>query len=181
VNKLAVVIVSSLLAGACAEESAPLRSAPPEAAETAVDPALVMLARGGDFRFSLDDSAVLPQLERKCAAAPAPASCLAEIRASASQEGVAIEPLGHGRIRYLSYGSEDGERAVYIDAELSVKPAGDGIVEMAVERIHLGKAPPPDARLLVEVVDDDTIAMDKQPGAHPRTGGTRLVFHRLPR
>ena len=41
-------------------------------------------------------------------------------------------------------------------------------------------AGPPGAPVL-EVVDEDTLAMDKQPGAHPRTGGKRLVFHRQAR
>jgi hypothetical protein len=185
-NKPSYILVLGLtLVAGCADDGPPIAS-PPEEAPLAQSPAdgraetVAAFARGGDFRFSLEDSQVLADVERKCAATGAPDACLAEIRHEAAGEGVEIAPLGDDRIRYVSYAHENGERVVLIDGDARVVPVEEGIVELLPANMRVGKVPP-NARLLVEVVDDDTIAMDKQPGAHPRTGGKRLVFHRQAR
>ncbi len=163
-----------------------------EAAPSASDPAVLTLLRGGDFRFSLRDSAVLAGVEKLCgveaegsegetARAAQRASCLERYAAEAAGEGVELTPLEDGRLRYVSYGHEAGARVVHIDARVSVAPFEDGVVELTDVEVTTGPKLPPGARLLVEVLDGGSIAMDKQPGAHPRTGDKRLVFHRSAR
>lgn len=176
--KHALVLALGIVMVGCADESEPVVEPSGAEALTVSDPAVATLMKGGDYRFSLDDSAVAADVERRCAEAPAPASCLAEIRAAAAGEGIALSPLDGGRLRYVSYAHENGERIVLIDGDIALRPLGDGIVEIVGIELRVGKMPPEGVRLLLEVVDDDTIAMDKIPGAHPRTGDKRLVFHR---
>lgn len=177
--KHAFVLVSSLVLFACADAGAPVASDLPAEAETA-DAAATFATKGGDFRFVLDESEVLADVEKKCADAAEPTACMKEIRATAAEEGLEFIPLDNGRVRFVSYGVENGERAIYVDAELTLVPLGDGIVHMIPERLLAGKAPPEGVKLLLEVVDGDVIAMDKR-GGHPRTGGKRLVYHRRAR
>lgn len=175
------LIVALVLVGGCAAEETP--STPAEAAPAAelAAPDDPLAALGGDYAFSLDDSGVKGALERKCAAAEAPGPCFAAVRDAAAGEGVEILRLAGDRARYLAYGHEDGERVVHVDAEVALRWVGDGLVELTPERVDVGPPLPPGARLLLEIVDEATIAMDKAPGAHPRTGGQRLVFHRRAR
>jgi hypothetical protein len=184
-TKYTLIAVCSLLAAGCADDVAVEVDDTPNAPEGAVsetgDDAVATLARGGDFGFAFDESEVYAKFQQKCASAPLPDACMAEIAAQAATEGLEFKPLGDNRVRFISYGEDEGKHTVYIDAELTLKPLGDGVLEMVVDRIHAGKRPPADAQLMIEVVDGNTIAMDKMPGAHPRTGGTRLVFHRAAR
>jgi hypothetical protein len=169
-----------------ASDTAEAASQPTE--ETTLDP-VATLQKGGDFRFALEDSAVLADVRKKCESAPAEKSdsdtaspveaCMKRIAESAKGEGVAFEPLGEGRVKYVSYTHEDGKRVTLIEAELSLKEVEPGIVEFVDGKVITGPELPPGTRIFVEVVDENTIAMDKQPGAHPRTGSKRLVFHRL--
>jgi hypothetical protein len=175
--KHSLVLVSALFVFACADE-APIDVDQPEATEAVTDGAATLAASGGDYRFALAESAVLPDLEKKCAASKQPSACMDEIRAEAAGEGLEITPISGNRVRFVSYATEAGKRVVLIDGEVTLKALGDGIVQMIPERIDVGKAPPADVQLLLEVIDADTIAMDKAPGGHPRTGGKRLVFHR---
>lgn len=185
-----VLVLGLTLAAGCADDGPPVTNvpeegpavadAPPAAHPDAPADAMAIVTRGGDFRFSLDDSQVKADIERKCAATAAPAACLAEVQAEAAGEGIEIAPLDGDRVRYVSYTHENGERVVLLDGDARVVPVEPGIVELVPGDMRVGKAPP-NARLLLEVVDEDTLAMDKQPGAHPRTGGKRLVFHRQAR
>lgn len=186
IQHTAVVALFSLIT-ACAGEPAPSDAAPDPAAE-AVDPAVSTFEKGGDFRFALADSAVLADVKASCATeaqavsdararADSAASCLQRITDAAAGEGIEITPLGNGRLHYLSYFHEDGKRMAHIDAELSVRSHEPGILELTDVDVKVGPKLPPGA-LFIEVVDGDTLAMDKQPGGHPRTGSKRLVFHR---
>ncbi|MCA9622522.1 MAG: hypothetical protein KC731_26045 [Myxococcales bacterium] len=184
--------LSCLLATACATEptsddrpqvgDAAGQSAPEQAtpSENRTASAVRVLERGGDFGFSLRDSAVADQVRARCEARGASQveACIEEMIASAAGEGVAFSPAGDGLTRFVSYAQEEGERVILIEALVRFEDLGDGLVEIRGERLLKGPKLPLDTRLLIDVVDEDTIAMDKQPGAHPRSGGARLVFHR---
>jgi hypothetical protein len=159
--------------------------APTEAAESATtdapDDAVATFLQGGDYRFALEDSAVLTVIEGKCSRTPEPEACLATAKREASGEGVAITPLGGDRVRYLSYVHEGGEQKTHLEAITRVVATEEeGIVQLVDGEVIVGPQLPDGAKVLIEVVDDDTIAMDKALG-HPRDGELRLVFHRSPR
>lgn len=195
---IALISVVAACAGEATEPAPPTEpaateegAAPPNADATE-DPAVATLLRGGDFPFSLRDSGVLADVRARCetegetkAAGAARtehvAACLARISEQAAGEGLLFTPLENGRVHYLSYVHENGKRATHIEAEVSVKAHEPGIVELVDIEVLEGPELPPNARIFLEVVGEDTIAMDKKPSAHPRTGGTRLVFHRSAR
>lgn len=168
---------ASLTTVACADDPAFASSAP--AFETARDDvdALDTLLKGGDFRFALAESAVVAKVRAGCEASPDVDACMDEVAAEAAGEGVRITPLGADRVRYLSYVHEDGEEKIHLEAEARVVAVEPGIVAF-VDPSASTEPLPEGAHVLVEVVDDDTIAMDKVPGTHPRSGDARLVFRR---
>jgi len=184
-NLICALIATSLFA--CnADDPTPTAPTEPAAADAqqapeATNAALATLVKGGDFHFALEDSEVLQMFEDKCAGEKDPEACLDEIRRTSEGEGVAITPIEGNRIHYLSYVTENGERKPHIEAKMTVAPTDEpGIVELVDGETIVGPELPPNAHVLIEVVDDDTIAMDKALG-HPRTGGKRLVFHRAAR
>ncbi len=200
ITTLSVFLLTGSTLIGCAQE-APDQPTPGESVsreakeEPASEPlraqAVERFLRGGDFRFALADSQV--DLEARCQAQLKEAStpgndvdaCKTRLTEAAAKEGVQITSLGDDRIRYVSYSHEDGKRVVLIDAETTVKAFEAGVVQLVDGKMIAGtmvdKQPPPGTRLLIEVVDENTIAMDKNPTADPRNGGMRLVFHRTER
>lgn len=181
-NLICALITATSLFACAADDPAPTaEQTTPAAAADAPAGAMATLLKGGDYRFALADSEVLALVKDNCAAQPDPAACLETARSEAKGEGVLVEGLGGDRVHYLSYVTVDGERKPHVEANVTVAPTDeDGIVELVDPEVLVGPELPPEARILIEVVDDDTIAMDKALG-HPRTGGKRLVFHRAPR
>jgi len=142
-----------------------------------------LLSEGGDFRFAFEESAVYATVEAKCAEAADPQPCMAEHRRAAAGEGVEIEPIDGHRIRYASYDTDDaGERRKLLEVEATLKQVEPGIYELTDGKMLIpeGVEPPPGQRFFIEVVDAETLAMDKVPGEHPRKGRARLVFHAEP-
>lgn len=201
-TRFAAIALMSFVAACAGEPTDPAPStepvaaadgvAAPNAASPTEDPAVATLLRGGDFPFSLRDSEVMADVQAQCdtegeskaagaARSEHVAACVKRISARAAGEGLSFTPLDNGRLHFLSYVEKNGKRATHIEAELSVKAYEPGIVELVEVEVLEGPELPPGVRLLLEVVGEDTIAQDKQPGAHPRTGGKRLVFHRSAR
>lgn len=201
----ALVVASSLLTACSADDGASPPDVSPAEAPAANglsdDDAASTLLEGGDFRFSLADSGVHEILRKRCEQDPAAMDgpgtaaadathtdkvkvCLANAEVSSKGEGVSFTPEGGNRMRFISYAHENGEKKVLIEALVTITPYEPGIVELTDGEVIIPKLPPeqlPKGRLLIEVVNDTTIAMDKFPGAHPRTGGARLVYHRAAR
>ncbi len=200
-----LVAACSLLTACSADDGASAPDVSPAEApasnELSEDGAVSTLLRGGDFRFSLADSGVHEILRKRCEEKPSAMdgpektapdathaekvkACLANAEVSAKGEGVSFTPEGGDRMRFISYAHENGEKKVLIEALVTISPHEPGIIELTDGEVIFPKLPPeelPKGRLLIEVVDDTTIAMDKYPGAHPRTGGARLVYHRASR
>lgn len=180
-----------LAASGCADDAAPAPEVLPAVAPKAArehDPsegALATVLAGGDFPFALAESAVWATLKEGCATEPPTGQsreqCMERVRAEAAGEGLRLTPLGADRVRYLSYVHEDGQEKVHIEREARVVPVEPGIVAFVDPEADLSQGLPEGAHVLMEVVDDDTLAMDKVPGRHPRTGEARLVFHRASR
>lgn len=181
-NLICALIATTSLFACAADDPAPAaEQTTPATHADPPDSAVATLLKGGDYRFALADSEVLSLVKGTCAEQPDPEACLQAARVEAEGEGVQIEALGGDRVHYLSYVTAGGERRAHVEANVTVAPTDEpGIVELVDPEVIRGPELPPQARILIEVVSEDTIAMDKALG-HPRTGGKRLVFHRAPR
>ncbi len=180
-NLTCALIAMSLFACAADDPAPVAEQTTPAAQADAPATAMATLLKGGDYQFALADSEVLALVKGKCAEQAEPEACLDAARAEAEGEGVLIEGLGGDRVHYLSYVTVNGERTAHVEANVTVAPTDEaGIVELVDPEVIRGPKLPPNARILIEVVNEDTIAMDKALG-HPRTGGKRLVFHRAAR
>lgn len=188
-NKTTLMLLAAIFpfAAACSEAETPVTSEQPSAktdgrTADAGDAALQRLvSEGGDFRFAFRESAVYAKLKAQCDQADDAASCMAEYEQSAAGEGIRITPIEGLRVRYTSYATDDaGQRKTLLEAEVTLSAVEPKIFELTAAKMLVPEnaEPPPGQRFFIELVDEETMAMDKVPGAHPRDGGARLVFHR---
>ncbi len=171
----AISFLSASLFLACASQ------ATGPAVATAAAP-LDMLRQGGDFGFSLDDSANRSAFfHAKCATscngdqAKADA-CYAEIATAGAKEGIRFSTGADGRLVWTSYGADDGPEQIYLEASLDAVGVGDhGVSATVASPMHgtmaATHAPPVGKVMQIEVVDRNTIAMVE-------TEKGRLVYHR---